>query len=240
MKSLIALSVIALLLFGCTGGKSAKVNDEFPDTWWEAIPEKDLASWEIPPQAADRSKGEVVLSKRNKLGQFSNFSATPFTLDGKKYASIEGLWQSMKYPEGKNDERLKNKKIKWPHKREEVMQLTGLDAKKAGEEANEIMEKLGIKWVTYNGKKLYYVGQDKDKHYDIILRATRAKLEENPNVLQLLLKTKNLKLMADHKQKPDAPPAYKYQEIYTLLREEFRNRTVPVPGASIGSGDISK
>ena len=42
----------------------------------------------------------MILSKRNELGILSNFAATPFTLYGKRYASVEGFWQMMLYPEG--------------------------------------------------------------------------------------------------------------------------------------------
>ena len=53
----------------------------YPDHWWKPVPEGDLASWEIGPQAAVKGK-EVVLSKRNELGILSNFGSTPFELDG--------------------------------------------------------------------------------------------------------------------------------------------------------------
>ncbi len=39
----------------------------YPDEWWKPVPESDLASWEIGPQGADRTKNEVILSKRNDL-----------------------------------------------------------------------------------------------------------------------------------------------------------------------------
>jgi hypothetical protein len=49
----------------------------------------------------------VILSKRNELGILSNFAPTPFTLHGKRYASVEGFWQMMLYPENSNDPRAK-------------------------------------------------------------------------------------------------------------------------------------
>src|SRR5687767_1842588 len=97
-----------LILFfsACIHAEVAK--DKYPDIWWKHVPEDQLSGWEIPPQAADREKGFVVLSKRNELGQFSNLGPAEFILDNQVYASVEGLWQGMKYPEGKNDERLKD------------------------------------------------------------------------------------------------------------------------------------
>ena len=60
-------------------------------------------SWEILPQEA--RPGEVILSKRHELGLLSNFAPTPFTFHGKRYASLEGFWQMMLYPEGPGDPR---------------------------------------------------------------------------------------------------------------------------------------
>lgn len=213
--------ILQFLLVSCISNNK-KYNDGYPDAWWQPLPKAEIASWEIPPQAADRSKGEVILSKRGELGVFSNFQEAPFILDGKQYASIEGLWQSMKYPENKSDERLKNKEIKWPYTRDQVSKMVGFEAKKAGDLAGEIMKKLDIKWISYRGKKIDYTGKDQLAHYEIILRASRAKLKANPSFAELLLKTNNLKLLPDHTQKTNAPLAYRYYDIYMKLRDELK------------------
>jgi hypothetical protein len=57
-------------------------------------------------------------------------------------------------------------------------------------------------------------------HLDIITRALRAKLDQNPDLWALLLKTKCLVLKADHKVSETDPPAYKYYSLYMQLREE--------------------
>ena len=41
---------------------------------------------------------------------------------------------------------------------------------------------------------------------------------ESPKVKEILLKTKNLKLIADHHQKPDSPPAWLYNQIWMEFR----------------------
>ncbi len=69
----------------------------YPAHWWTPVSTNGAPSWEILPQEA--GPGEVILSKRNELGLLSNFAATPFTFRGKHYASLEGFWQMMKYPE---------------------------------------------------------------------------------------------------------------------------------------------
>src|SRR5882762_9485151 len=93
---------------------------QYPAHWWTPVPEANKPAWEILPQAA--RPGEVILSKRNELGILSNFAATPFTLHGKRYASVEGFWQMMLFPEGPADPRASFAGITWPHTRERVGQ----------------------------------------------------------------------------------------------------------------------
>lgn len=194
----------------------------YPDAWWAPVPESELKSWEIPPQAADRTKGEVILSKRNELGQFSNLAPTAFEMDGIKYKSLEGLWQGMKYPEGPNDERLKDPSIVWPYTREQVYAMSDFESKTAGDLANANMKKLGIKWVTYKGEKIEYNGSGAQRHYEVIYRASQNKIAQNPALKKLLLSTGDLKFFPDHTQQPNANPAYKYHDIYMRIRAEVR------------------
>ena len=99
--------------------------------------ERRRPGWEILPQEA--GPGEVILSKRNELGLLSNFAATPFEFRGKRYASLEGFWQMMKYPEGPDDPRAKFPGLEWTHTRDEVAEMTAFDAKKAGDLASRNM-----------------------------------------------------------------------------------------------------
>src|SRR5205807_3865125 len=77
----------------------------YPAHWWTPIFDPKKPDWEILPQEA--GPGEVILSKRNELGLLSNFAPTPFTFRSQRYASLEGFWQMMKYPEDSNDPRAK-------------------------------------------------------------------------------------------------------------------------------------
>lgn len=220
MKILVIVTFLGSLLSSCALFSKSTVADSYPDHWWQEVPKDQLASWEISPHMANRQNKEVILSKRNELGQLSNFTPAAFTLDGVTYASIEGLWQSLKYPEGSDDERLKDPKIQWPLTRDQVRQLSSFEAKRAGDVAGANMKKLGINWISYKGEKIDYKGQGQLKHYDIILRASRAKLEAHPEIKEILFKTRGLKLFADHAQRPDDPPAYRYYDIYMKLRDE--------------------
>lgn len=208
--------IISLISFGCVSfADSSRGN--YPAHWWKEVPRSEAASWEILPQ--DAGPGEVILSKRNELGLFSNFTLAPFELDGKRYQSVEGFWQMMKYPESPEDERSKFSGITWKYTREQVSQMTAFEAKAAGDLASENMKTMGINWVTYLGEKMPYKVAEKGAHYQTIVRAMKAKLEQNPEVQRLLTATGNLVLKPDHHQGENPPPAWKYFDIWMEFRK---------------------
>jgi predicted NAD-dependent protein-ADP-ribosyltransferase YbiA (DUF1768 family) len=202
--------LIALLLTAVIPAAST-----YPAQWFTPITDPHKPAWEILPQAA--KSGEVILSKRNELGILSNFAATPFTLHGRHYASVEGFWQMMLYPEGPDDPR-SMAALKWPHTRAEVAQMTAFEAKAAGDTAEEYMRKLRIDWVTYQGHRMLYRSPTKGEHYRLIVEAMRAKLEQNPKVREILLATGNLILRPDHIQESNAPPEWAYFQIWMDIR----------------------
>src|SRR5439155_1434171 len=108
----------------------ANAGHSYPAHWWAPVSKEGAPAWEILPQEA--GPGEVILSKRNELGLLSNFAATPFTFRGQRYASLEGFWQMMKYPQGAGDPRAKFPGLTWPYTREQVSQMTAFEAKRAG------------------------------------------------------------------------------------------------------------
>jgi predicted NAD-dependent protein-ADP-ribosyltransferase YbiA (DUF1768 family) len=209
MMKLTAVAV-ALIATGFAG------ETNYPAAWWAPVPREQAASWEILPQ--DAGTNEVILSKHNELGLLSNFAATPFEFHGKKYASLEGFWQAMKYPEGAHDPRAK---IEWKLTREQVTQLTGFDAKHAGDVGSDNMKQLGIDWVSFEGERFEYRPKQPGKHYRLIIEATRAKVQQNPEVKRVLLATGTLVLKPDHQQEADAPAAWRYYEILMQIRAEL-------------------
>lgn len=215
MKLLASLVILLVSLSGLTAPMT------YPDLWWKPVTDKVVPGWEILPQAASKEKNEVIISKRNELGLMSNFSATPFTMLNTKYASIEGLWQSMKLPENEMDQRMKVSQT-WPHKREDVEKLTAFEALKAGKAAEAIMKEKGITWVSFRGNKIEYKGAQADAYYEIIEAATRAKIDQNPDVKKVLLATGTLTLRPDHHEDKDGTKAWKYYDIYMKLRSELQ------------------
>jgi predicted NAD-dependent protein-ADP-ribosyltransferase YbiA (DUF1768 family) len=196
---------------------AARAETNYPAAWWKTVPREQAAAWEILPQ--DAGAGEVILSKRNELGLLSNFAATPFKFHGKKYASLEGFWQAMKYPEDADDPRAK---AEWKYTREQVAQLTGFDAKRAGDVGSDNMKKLGIDWVSFEGKRFEYRPKIPGEQYRLIVEATRAKVEQNPEVKRVLLTTDALVLKPDHRQEADAVAAWRYYDILMLIRTELQ------------------
>jgi len=154
----------------------------------------------------------------------SNFAPTPFTFHGQRYASLEGFWQMMKYPEGDDDARAKTPGLIWTYTREQVAQMTAFEAKRAGDLGSENMKRMGIKWVTFENKQMEYRPVEPGEHYRLIVAATWEKVRQNPDVKRVLLATGDLVLKPDHHQEPGAPAAWRYYEILTQIRTKLRKR----------------
>lgn len=97
----------------------------------------------------------------------SNFSESPFELDGKKYASVEGFWQSLKTPD--------------ENKKEKIATLTGNKAKQAGKEFGR-----DYKYAYHQGERMLAGSL---AHQKLMIRALRAKFSQDPAARQALLST---------------------------------------------------
>ena len=194
----------------------------YPAHWWTPVVDPKKPDWEILPQEA--GLGEVILSKRNELGLLSNFAPTPFVFHGKRYASLEGFWQMMKYPEGASDPRAKFPGLEWKYTRDQVAQMVSFEANHAGALASANMEKMGITWVSFEGRHFEYKPQIPGEHYKLIVEATWEKVKQNPEVKKVLLSTGDLILKPDHHQEPNAPAAWRYFEILMQIRRELQKQ----------------
>ncbi len=215
--------LLLLVLVGCHSPQEASLasrhrqaDSRYPSHWWAAVPKEGAPAWEILPQEA--GPGEVILSKRNELGLLSNFAATPFTFHGRRYASLESFWQMMKYPEGPEDPRATYPGLHWAFTRQQVAQLTGFEAKRAGTLGDDNMRKMGINWVSFEGRRFEYKPTTPGEHYRLIVAATWEKVRQNPEVRLVLLATGDLVLKPDHHQEPNAPAAWRYYEILMQIR----------------------
>ena len=207
--------IFLLFLISCANTKY-----KYPIYWWNEVHKKDLASWEVSPSSVSLANNEVILSKRNELGILSNLAHTPFKYRGLTYQSVEGLWQSMKFPESTNDPR--NRYGIWKYKRSDVIKMIGFKAKEAGNFASSLMKKNKINWVSFQNNKMSYRTSAKGSHYKIIKEAMGCKLLQNKKVAKILLSTGNLNLRPDHLTKKTDPPAWKYYQIWMELRDEIK------------------
>jgi predicted NAD-dependent protein-ADP-ribosyltransferase YbiA (DUF1768 family) len=216
MKNFILFSIFAMLI-NCALAETAN----YPSEWWKPVTEQNTPGWEVLPQAA--KEGEVILSKRTELGIFSNLSKSPFVLDGISYASIEGLWQGMKYPDLTltNDDRALVEG--WKNTREEVFLMSSWDSKSAGNFANQMYADHGFKMINYFDHWFSYTDKAEGSqfHLELITRAIRAKVEQNLEIKNLLLKTSGLKLRPDHLMSENAQASFKYHEILEKIRDSL-------------------
>ncbi|HEV2693288.1 MAG TPA: NADAR family protein [Verrucomicrobiae bacterium] len=224
----LGLALLALCLCGCqssrpvvqTAGQLLAARTNYPAHWWTPVPTTGAPDWEILPQAA--APGEVILSKRHELGLLSNFAPTPFIFRGQHYASLEGFWQMMKYPETAADPRATFPGLHWDYTHAEVAQLTAFEAKRAGDAAEKNMKQMGITWVTFEGRRMEYREAGVGEFYRLIVTATHEKVRQNLEVQKVLLATGDLILKPDHHQEPDAPAAWHYFDILMQIRTELQ------------------
>jgi hypothetical protein len=114
--------------------------------------------------------------------------------------------------------------LEWKYTREQVAEMTSFEAKNAGSLAEENMKKMGITWVTFEGRQIEYRPASPGEHCRLIVAATREKVRQNPDVKKVLLATGDLVLKPDHHQEPNAPAAWRYYEILTAIRAELRKQ----------------
>lgn len=195
--------------------------DGFPAHWWKEVPRESAKSWEILPQ--DAGPNEVVLSKRNELGLLSNFADTSFVFHGVCYPTVEAFWQMMKYPENSDDPRWAWARS-WKYTRQQVSQMNGYAAKSAGNYANFLMEKNSANWVTFEGKKIPFATKEPQEHYDLIWQALIEKIRQNPQVYQVLMATKDLKLIPDHGISEKSPREWHYNLLWMDIRKMLEER----------------
>jgi len=153
--------------------------------------------------AARLSRGRLV--NIGSIGKgvsavLSNLTKAPFVLDGVKWASFEGFWQGIRFPEGQE---IRNK----------AQLLWGLEAYRLKKEVRTSCLYYGGREIPYGSRALY----------ELAKRAERARFQQNPDQLQSLLSTGNAKLvhiveLRDSKSLPRKV----FCKILTELREEFR------------------
>lgn len=128
----------------------------------------------------------------------SNLAPSPFGLHGRTYASIEGFWQGLKYS-GDTDRR-------------RIAQLTGREAKHAGDDGSDDAQ------FQYEGQ-IYHAGTY--AHWTLMEMACRAKFTQYPSARESLLATGTRPLQ--HKPRRDSRiiPGALMAEIWMRTRAKL-------------------
>ena len=129
----------------------------------------------------------------------SNLAHTPFVLDGLTYASVEGFWQSLKYPASE---------------RADISMLHGKPAKKAGNRGYET-------YVFYEDQKIR-VGSP--AHWRLMRSACESKFAQHDPARQSLLATGIRPLYHKPRKDSDAIPGPIMAGIWMDIRGEWRKK----------------
>lgn len=135
------------------------------------------------------------------LRLISNLAATPFMLDGRRYASVEGFWQGLKFAD--------------PEARERVAALSEMAAKAVGPKSEP-----GDRFA-YEGREWVVGTVD---HWALMERANRAKFEQSETARAALLSTGDKPL--EHKVIPDSRtiPGIIMADIWMRIRRDLSGR----------------
>jgi predicted NAD-dependent protein-ADP-ribosyltransferase YbiA (DUF1768 family) len=133
------------------------------------------------------------------LRQISNFAHTPFILDGRSYASVEGFWQGIKFSDEVDRRRLSV--------------LYGSAAKDAGFYA-PVADR-----ICYLGRDIRVGTWD---HWKLMERANEAKFEQDETARAALVTTGERPLV--HRTKPDSRtiPGVIMAEIWMRIRDRLK------------------
>lgn len=152
-----------------------------------------------PREVACREPINVVSTNADgEVRLIGNFAATPFVLDGIRYASVESFWQGLKFDDVKD--------------RRRVASLDGPDAKHAGSDR-------GYGETVVYGGRTYRVGTA--EHWSLMERASRAKFAQNPAARDALLATTPRPLVHRVRHDSRAIPGVVMADIWTRIRDDL-------------------
>ena len=133
----------------------------------------------------------------------SNFAATPFTLDGRRYASVEGFYVGLKFLDAES--------------RAKAAALAGFEAYAFGKDSM-------LTETEYGGSRFRLGGAE---HHALIARAIRAKLAQHPDLARAFAAT-HPRPIIHVTAKPERPgtfmPAAALCRILTELRDMLVKR----------------
>ena len=137
-----------------------------------------------------------------RIKLISNFAPTPFELDGRVYASVEGFWQGLKFPKEAD--------------RRRIAELYAGTAKRAGEAA------MPAETFEYEGVRVY---PGTHAHWKLMERACWAKFSQNEDARSELLATGTRPITHVMRRDSTTIPGAIMSEIWTRVRDRLRRAT---------------
>jgi predicted NAD-dependent protein-ADP-ribosyltransferase YbiA (DUF1768 family) len=135
-----------------------------------------------------------------RIKPISNFAPTPFKLDGRVYASVEGFWQGLKFPREAD--------------RRRIAALYAGQAKRAGEAA------VPAETFEYGGERFY---PGTHAHWKLMERACWAKFSQNEDARSALLATSPRPITHVMRRDSTTIPGAIMAQIWTRIRERLGN-----------------
>jgi predicted NAD-dependent protein-ADP-ribosyltransferase YbiA (DUF1768 family) len=171
----------------------------------QANPGEGLALFDLGPKEAACNEPVQVSSmvKDPAIVLISNFAHTPFELDGRSYASVEGFWQGLKFEDRAE--------------RRRVADLSGKQARIAGEGQGY------SETITYEGEVIP-VGTY--QHWALMERACWAKFTQNEEAREALLSTGTRPLVHRMRRDSRTIPGVIMADIWMRIRARLRNGCV--------------
>lgn len=134
-----------------------------------------------------------------RITLISNFAPTPFELDGRVYASVEGFWQGLKFPAEAD--------------RRRIAQLYAGTAKRAGEDA------VPAETFEYEGERIV---PGTHAHWTLMERACWAKFSQNEDARSALLATGDRPITHVMRRDSTTIPGAIMAEIWMRIRKRLR------------------
>ena len=134
-----------------------------------------------------------------RIKLISNFAPTPFELDGRVYASVEGFWQGLKFPAEAD--------------RRRIAELYAGTAKRAGEEA------VPAETFAYEGERIV---PGTHAHWKLMERACWAKFSQNDEARSALLATGTRPLTHVMRRDSTTIPGAIMAEIWMRIRKRLQ------------------
>ncbi len=155
---------------------------------------------DLGPQA-DACNEPINVTSRHpdeQIKRIGNFAETPFELDGRRYASVESFWQSLKFED--------------KAERREIAGLRAPVARSRGE-----TQGYGAT-LTYEGQ---VIAVGTHTHWELMRRACEAKFSQNEDAREALLATRDRPLIHKLRRDSRSIPGVIMAAIWMKIREDL-------------------